>query len=98
MCSVVNSQRYEQHLKVEPENQSTLMANRRVPLALKLRRTTELVMPAQLNHVDEATHWVSQSVGTHKKSGDLLVCLDPHELNKCITESLDTPNLRQCAA
>ena len=34
--------------------------------------------------VEEAIPWVSQIVVTHKKSGDLRVHIDPHELNKCI--------------
>ena len=73
------------------------MANRRVPLALRPRLKTELDKLTQLGvitPVEEATPWVSQIVVTHKKSGDLRVCLDPHELNKCILrEHLTLPIL-----
>ena len=57
------------------------------PLALRPRLKTELHKLTQLGvitHVEEATPWMSQIVVTHKKSGDIRVCLDPHELNKCI--------------
>ena len=76
-----------QHLKLKPESQPSVMANRRVPLALRPRLKSELDKLTQLGvitPVEEATPWVSQIVVTHKKSGDLRVCLDPHELNKCI--------------
>ena len=63
------------------------MANRRVPLALRPRQKTEHDKLTQLGvipPVEEATPWVSQIVVTHKKPGDMRVCLDPHELNNCI--------------
>ena len=34
--------------------------------------------------MDEPTLWVSQVVLIQKKSGNLRICLDPHELNKVI--------------
>ena len=76
-----------QHLKLKPESQPSVMANRRVPLALIPILKTELDKLTPLGvitPVEEATTWVSQFVVTHKKSGDLRVCLDQHELNKCI--------------
>ena len=63
------------------------MANRRVPLDLRRILKTELYKLTQLGvtiPVEEATPWVSQIVVTHKKSGELRMCIDPHELNKCI--------------
>ena len=63
------------------------MANRGVPLVLRPRLKTELDKLTQLGvitPVEEATPCVIHIVVTHKKSGDLQVCLDPHELNKCI--------------
>ena len=76
-----------QHIKLTPESQPSVMANRIVLLALRPRMRTEIDKLTQLGvitPVEEATPWVSQIVVTHKKSGDLRVCLDPHELNKCI--------------
>ena len=76
-----------QLIKLKPESQPSVMANRRVPLDLRPRLKTKLDKLTQLGvitPVEEATPWVSQMVVTHKKTGDLRVCLDPHELNKCI--------------
>ena len=81
---MVNSQEYS------PSNwflNTSVMANKKVPLAFRSRLKTELVKLTRLgviNHVEGSTSRVSQSVVTHKKSGDLRVCINAHELDKCI--------------
>lgn len=63
------------------------MADRRVPLAIRPKLKKELdrlSMMGVITPVEEPTPWVSQIVIAHKKSGDIRVCLDPHELNKSL--------------
>jgi hypothetical protein len=76
-----------QHMKLKPDSRPVVMANRRVPLALRPKIKEELDRLTEMGvivPVDVPTPWVSQTVVTHKKSGELRICLDPHELNKCI--------------
>ena len=76
-----------QHLTVDPEVCPRIMANRRIPIAIRpqlkgeLERLTAMGVIAP---VDEPTPWVSQVVVVKKRSGALRVCIDPHELNKAL--------------
>ena len=40
--------------------------------------------PSMITHVDEPTDWVSSITYVQKANGELLLCLDPHDLNKAI--------------
>lgn len=76
-----------QRLELKPNSCPVVMANRRVPLAVRPKLRAELdrlVDLGVITPVEEATPWVSQTVVAHKKSGAIRVCLDPHDLNKCI--------------
>lgn len=75
-----------QVLRLKPDSQSTIMANRRIPLVLtKLKDELDrLSSLGVITPVNEPTPWVSQIVLAHKKNGKIRVCLDPHELNKRI--------------
>ena len=76
-----------QTLSLHPSAKPQVMANRRVPISLrpKLKDLLEnLVTKGVIAPVDEPTPWVSQIVLTKKKSGEIRMCLDPHELNKAI--------------
>ena len=56
-----------------------------IPIHPKLKHELDkLVEMGVTEPVEEPTLWVSQIVIMHKKSGDLRVYLDPHELNKVI--------------
>ncbi len=76
-----------QALKIDPEATPRVMANRRTPLAIrpKLKQLLDdLVKKGVITPVNVPTPWVSQVVLTHKKSGELRICLDPHEINKVL--------------
>ena len=76
-----------QKLRLKEGAQPMIMANRRVPISVRPKLKQELDRLVKLQviaPVDEPTPWVSQIVIAHKKSGDLRICLDPHELNKVI--------------
>ncbi len=76
-----------QALKVRPDAQPTVMARRRVPIAVRPKLKEELNRLEGLDvivPVQEPTPWVSQIVIAQKKSGKIRVCVDPHELNKVL--------------
>ncbi|RUS91936.1 hypothetical protein EGW08_000338 [Elysia chlorotica] len=76
-----------QHLTTDPEVKPVIMPNRRVPVAVKDRLKQELDRLTKLGvitPVTEPTPWVSQIVVTHKKNGQLRICIDPKFLNKAL--------------
>ena len=76
-----------QSLTVRPNAVPTIMAKRRIPIAIRPKLKEELDRLTLLKVIvpeDEPTPWVSQIVVTTKKSGKLRVCIDPHELNKAL--------------
>ena len=69
------------------------MADRRTPVALRSKLEHELKRLVKLNvlaPVDSPTPSVSQIMVTQKKSGQIRVCIDPHELNKAVCRENDT--------
>ena len=84
-------------LKLREDAIPTMMADRRVPAALKkplkeeLQRLTELKV---ITPVEEPTEWVSQPVIVKKSDNSIRLCLDPHELNKyLVREKYTIPTL-----
>ena len=76
-----------QSLTVDKYAKPIIMADRRTPVALRSKLESELKRLVKLNvlaPVDSPTPWVSQIVVTQKKSGQIRVCIDPHELNKSL--------------
>ena len=76
-----------QNLKIRADAKSKIMANRRIPISIrpKLKKLLEtLVEQGVIKAVEEPTPWVSQIVLSHKRSGDIRMCLDPHEINKVL--------------
>ena len=76
-----------QHLEVDPEAQPVVMANRRIPHAVRplLKQELEkLEKNGVVAPVNEPTPWVSQIVVAKKKNGGLRICLDPPALNKAL--------------
>ena len=76
-----------QQLTVEKTARPVIMPDRRTPIALRSKLDEELkrlVKMKVLAPVNEPTPWVSQLVITQKKSGQIRVCIDPHELNKSL--------------
>ena len=72
------------------------MADRITHVALRSKLESELRRLVKLNvlaPVDSPTPWVSQLVVTQKKSGQIRVCMDPHELNKSCREHYTLPVL-----
>ena len=56
----------------------------RTPVALRSQLGSELKRLVKLNvlaPVDSPAPWVNQLVVTQNKSGQIRVCIDPHELN-----------------
>ena len=78
----------EQTLKIKDGAQPSVMANRRVPVALKPALKEELTRLAEMKviePVEEPTECVSQAVITKKKSGSgVRLCIDPQELSKAL--------------
>jgi len=75
------------HLRVTADAVPSVMANRRVPIAVREPLRAELdrlVTDGVLVPVEEPTPWVSQLVVTTKRSGAIRVCVDPHNLNKVL--------------
>ena len=87
-------------LKTDPTVRPIVMANRRVPIAVKARLKNELDRLTNLGvitPVNTPTPWVSQMVVAEKKSGDLRICIDPRELNKALVrERYTLPTLDDC--
>jgi hypothetical protein len=76
-----------QSLKIRPDAQPTIMAKRRIPIAVRPKLKEELQRLVELKvitPVREPTPWVSQIVVAPKKSGKIRICMDPHELNKVL--------------
>ena len=84
---VVETFKWEHRLKIKENAIPTIMPNRKVlvamhqPLKDELERLVKLKVITQ---VDEPTEWVSQSVITLKKTGNVRLCLDPQDLNKVL--------------
>ncbi len=75
------------HLKLRENVIPVVMANKRIPIALRPKLKTELERMVELGviaKVEEPTAWVSQIAITQKKSGELRICLDPQELNRAL--------------
>jgi hypothetical protein len=76
-----------QTLMVKEDARPIIMADRRVPIAVRPKLKEELDRLEKLQvitPVTEPTPWVSQIVTATKKSGALRICIDPHELNKVL--------------
>ena len=76
-----------QQLKLDPQAQPKIMATRRTPISVRpqLKKALDKLVDMEvIKPVEQPTPWVSQIVLAHKKSGEIRVCLDPHELNKAI--------------
>ncbi|RUS68937.1 hypothetical protein EGW08_023300 [Elysia chlorotica] len=76
-----------QHLTIDPKVKPVIMPNRRVPVAVKDRLKQELDRLTKIGvitPVTEPTPWVSQIVVTHKKNGQLRICIDSKFLNKAL--------------
>ena len=77
----------EHSLKIKDDAQPIIMANRKVPVALREPLKKELDRLTKLKAiipVNEPTEWVSQTVIATKKNGKIRLCLDPRELNKVL--------------
>ena len=75
------------HLVTKPEIRPCIMADRRIPIAVRPKLKQELERLARrgvITPVDEPTPWCSQLAFDHKPNGDLRICIDPHELNKAL--------------
>ena len=75
------------HLQVDETKKPVIMAQRRVPLALKPKlklALQDLENKGVITKVTEPTPWLSQLVIAPKKDNSIRVCLDPHELNKAL--------------
>ena len=73
------------HLK--PDAIPIVHPPRKIPVALKDRCKAELDRMEKMGviqKVHEPTDWVNSMVLVEKKSGKLRICLDPHDLNKCV--------------
>lgn len=76
------------HLKLQPDAVPCIDPPRKVPFALldslreELDRMEEMKV---IEKVTKPTSWVNSVVITVKQSGQLRVCLDPRNLNKCIS-------------
>ena len=73
--------------KIDENVRPVAMAERRVPLSVRPKLKKELDRLVELGviaSVTKPTEWVSQICITMKKSGDMRICLDPRELNKCL--------------
>ena len=79
-----------QHLKTDSTMNPVIMANRRVPIAIKSRlkeAIKKLEKRGIIKQITEPTPWVSQLITFLKKSYKLRIFLDPHELNKAYREN-----------
>ena len=71
-------------LQVDPDCKPVILPARKVPVSVREKFKEQLQRLERLKvitRVDEPTKWVSQIVVAVKKSGDLLVCIDPRPLN-----------------
>ena len=76
---------YKIHLKEGA--QPVVHGQRKCPIAMKPKVKEELDKMVQMQVItptDEPTDWVSSLAYAWKESGDIRICLDPRDLNKCI--------------
>lgn len=75
------------HIELKEGAKPVVDAPRRVPIALhkKLKSTLdELEAQKIVRKVNKPTDWVNSLVVVEKPNGNLRICLDPRNLNKCI--------------
>ena len=87
----------KQSLTLKSDAVPIAMPDRRVLIAVraKLKEELERLVALQvIEPVDKPTLWLSQLVVTYKKTGEIRICLDPHEVNKVLVrEQLSLPIL-----
>ncbi len=74
-------------LQLKPDAVPVIMPDRRVPISIRPHLKKELDCLCDMGviePIEEPTPWVSQLVTPKKKSGDMRICLDLHELNKSL--------------
>ena len=77
----------EAKLVVDPEVPTHIDPPRKTPIALKDTIKQELEKMEEsgvIKRVTEPTDWVSSLAYSHKKGGELRVCLDPRHLNRAL--------------
>ena len=76
------------HLLHDHSAQPVQCPPRTVPISRKAKlkeKLDEMVVKGVITRVDDPTPWVNQCSIQEKKSGELMVCLDPRNLNKVLT-------------
>ena len=85
-------------IQLKDDAQLVVHASRRVPAPLREKLKEELHRMTSLGvieKVEEPTEWVNSMDCVRKPNGDLLVCIDPKDLNNNIKrETLSNPNQR----
>ena len=74
-------------LVIDEDSNPSVRPARRIAVALKSKvkdKLESMVEKRVLAKVDQPTDWVSQMAISTKKSGDIRVCIDPQDLNKCL--------------
>ena len=74
-------------LVIDEDSNPSVRPARRISVALKSKvkdKLESMVKKRVLAKVDQPTDWVSQMATSTKKSGDIRVCIDPQDLNKCL--------------
>ena len=77
----------EAKLVVDPNVPTHIDSPRKTPIALKdsiKQELDKMEKSGVIRRVTEPTDWVSSLAYSHKKGGDLRVCLDPRHLNKAL--------------
>ena len=80
-----------QHIQTQPDAKPAIMANHRVPIAVRGKLKGELSRSVRLRAitpVEQPTPCLSQLVITVNTNGQLRVCLDPYELNKVLPKTV----------
>ena len=75
------------HTEVDESARPEVTPTHRIPTALKEKFKTELTRLEELGvifTVDKPTPWASSVVTATKKSGTLMICIDPRTLNKAL--------------
>ena len=75
------------HTEVDESVRPEVTPTHRIPTALKEKFKTELTRLEELGvifTVEKPTPWVSSVVTATKKSGNLMICIDPRTLNKAL--------------
>ena len=87
-CSVMACETsWSSILDCRQKRKPIIMADRRASIALRSKLEPELTRLVKLNvlaPVNSPSPRLSQIVVTNKKSGQIQVCIDPHELNKAL--------------